>query len=220
MSETTPAEAPVQPAALAPDASNGPPRAELIYPAAIPVSATPAPVPSAAPYDLEQRVRRLEEALAQLQDEYSSAGFREKLASRSEELVRSSHLGLLVQAGQQLLADESTAAAPAPGVVVPRRVPMVRHMLFDLWAEARAVFRMYVDPRHRLTWTGRTIPVCLLVMIVTSGWWFPLAWLPVVGVYVDKVFDVVIAYALYKVVSHESRRYRQISPDLPPSLRL
>ena len=37
---------------------------------------------------------------------------------------------------------------------------------------------------------------------------------------VAKVLQLVIAFVLFKVLAHEARRYRETSPDLPPSLRL
>ena len=36
----------------------------------------------------------------------------------------------------------------------------------------------------------------------------------------DKLIDVPLAFLLFKVLSHEARRYRQTSPDLPPPSRL
>jgi hypothetical protein len=35
-----------------------------------------------------------------------------------------------------------------------------------------------------------------------------------------KAVDLVLAFVLYKVLHRAVRRYRETSPDLPPSLRL
>ena len=32
--------------------------------------------------------------------------------------------------------------------------------------------------------------------------------------------DLLTLYGLFKILSHEARRYRETAPDLPPSLRL
>ena len=40
------------------------------------------------------------------------------------------------------------------------------------------------------------------------------------GMIIDKAADLILAYFLFKLLSHEARRYRETAPDLPPSLRL
>ena len=42
----------------------------------------------------------------------------------------------------------------------------------------------------------------------------------IVGFLFDRVFFLVLAYMLFKVLIREATRYRMTSPDLPPSLRL
>ena len=98
-------------------------------------------------------------------------------------------------------------------------------LLFDMYAEAQAMIRMYLDPRYRVSWQGRLLPVIFLAAIATSWIWIlgsstlnslfsPLAILLV------KAVDLVVAFGLFKVLHREVNRYRQVSPDLPPSLRL
>jgi hypothetical protein len=93
-------------------------------------------------------------------------------------------------------------------------------LLWEGLAEARAIWRMYLDPRYRLSWFARIVPAVLVCAILSSGFWNPLAHLFVVGGLLDKVVDLVLAFALFKVLGHEARRYRETAPDLPPSLRL
>jgi hypothetical protein len=96
-------------------------------------------------------------------------------------------------------------------------------LLFETVAEARAIFRMFVDPRYRLSWTGRLLPVALVVLFATSGWWAGcLTSINIfyIGAVLNKVLDLALGFVLFKVLGHEARRYRQTSPDLPPSLRL
>lgn len=93
-------------------------------------------------------------------------------------------------------------------------------MLWDALNGLRAIYWMYFDPRYRLSWTGRLGPIVVLVMILTSGFWLPLSGLYYVGFVIDKFADLVLAYILFQLLSHESRRYRETAPDLPPSLRL
>jgi hypothetical protein len=73
-----------------------------------------------------------------------------------------------------------------------------------------------------MSWSGRLVPAGLLLLIATSHWWFPPSWISLfwIGTFIDKALDLTLAYVLCKVVGHEVRKYRETSPDLPPSLRL
>jgi hypothetical protein len=116
---------------------------------------------------------------------------------------------------QGVNAAETRARAASPSAKPP-------WLLFDLYAEARATIRMYLDPRYRVGWQGRLLPVLFLAAIGTSWLWIPrTSVLPsVVSTLLVKVVDLVLAFALFKVLHREADRYRRVSPDLPPSLRL
>jgi hypothetical protein len=67
------------------------------------------------------------------------------------------------------------------------------------------------------------VAVLLVAAIATSRLWPPASLLTdvyILGTLVDKVVDLVLAYLLWKILSHEARRYRQSAPDLPPTMRL
>jgi hypothetical protein len=118
--------------------------------------------------------------------------------------------GGLLEAGKRLLG-----SAPAQ-----MRAARRAWLFWDALAEARAIFRMYVDPRYRLSWSGRVVPPVLLVAFVTTGWWVPLTAVPGVGWVVRRAVELVLGFVLFKVLGYEARRYRETAPDLPPSLRL
>jgi hypothetical protein len=180
---------------------------------------------------LEMRIRRLEDALAQLQ--------------------------IRRDAEQRVTAQPAKAAIPAIPVAIPVNPPPPAQAPTDkLWemgkrvlnapvevartlasppgssrsrqawllsesvAEARAIVRMYTDPRYRLSWTARILPPLLLVAFVASWWWVPFTSFAVVGTLLNKVIDLLVAFVLIKLLGHEARRYRETAPDLPPSLRL
>ncbi len=82
------------------------------------------------------------------------------------------------------------------------------------------MYWMFCDPRYRLSWTARLAPPIILALIVTSLYWMPASVLPYIGMVIDKLVDLVLAYILFKLLSNEARRYRETAPDLPPSLRL
>jgi hypothetical protein len=233
-----PAEAPAPPAELdlvppAPcEASQAAPdNAPLSQPPTPPLAPVAALVlpPEASLLPLEDRVRRLEDALAQLQD---LKGIEGRVAERvAVQLAReppaavpvapppaASTAGMLLDAGKRLLGAAATAVKQAPAEV--KRAAL----FWEAVAEARAIVRMYVDPRYRLSWLGRLVPPGLVLLIVTSGWWVPGSSVPVFGPYFHpllvKGIDLLLAFVLYKVLGYEARRYRETAPDLPPTLRL
>jgi hypothetical protein len=197
-----------------------------------PIADTQQPTPAADPRvpALEERVRRLEEAVAPLQDTHAlEERVAERVAARvapaGENGVRTS-AGLLLEAGRHLLPAAAALAEPTPTAPPPAQPagPALRPpwLLFDVYAEARATVRMYLDPRFRLTWQARLLPPILLAAIATSWIWLPgTAVLPgVVSTLVMKAVDLLLALVLFKVLHREVTRYRNSSPDLPPSLRL
>jgi hypothetical protein len=183
--------------------------------------------PDGALSPLEERVRRLEEELARLRAVKAPE-------VRVAQLVTlppaqpppvavpvappPSTAGMLLGAGKRWFGAAASAARKAPA-------ELKRAALFwDGVAEARSILRMYLDPRYRLSWLGRLVPAALVLLIALSGWWVPGGGVPVFGTYFHpllvKGFDLLLAFALFKVLGYEARRYRETAPDLPPSLRL
>jgi hypothetical protein len=190
---------------------------------------------------LEERVRQLEQVVAALQD---TRALEERVVERVSAQVKPApsagvreSAGLLLQAGRHLLPaavsvlseSAAPAEAPAPAAVppTPAAAPAARQpwLLFSVYAEFRAILRMYLDPRFRLSWQGRLAPLILLPAIALSWFWLPgtavLSALPfgIDRLYV-KIVDLLLAFVLFHVLHREATRYRTTSPDLPPSLRL
>ena len=83
------------------------------------------------------------------------------------------------------------------------------------------MYWMFFDPRYHLSWAARLAPLGFVALIFTSYYWTPGTSLPFfVGTVVEKLCDLILAYFLFKLLSYESRRYRETAPDLPHSLRL
>jgi hypothetical protein len=203
-----------------PEPRSGPPEAAPIGNAAL---APPAAIPLPP---LEMRIRRLEDALAQLQ------------------AMRGAEHRVTAQPGRAAVA-EAAPAAPAPQAPTDKLWEFGKRVLsspgetaralaaasgndrvragwlfVEIVTEARVIWRMFTDPRYRLSWTGRIAPPVLVALVVVSSWWVPLTGIPVFGMILDKVIDLVMAFVLFKILGHEARRYRETAPDLPPSLRL
>ena len=128
----------------------------------------------------------------------------------------------LLEAGKHLLP-VLTMPDAAPGPAPPSRSPIPAQCAWLVWetiAEARAIIRMYVDPRYRLSWLGRTLPLGLTAAFFSTQLWVPFSSLPLLGWLPARTVEVVIGFFLFKVLGYEARRYRETAPDLPPSLRL
>jgi hypothetical protein len=188
------------------------------------VPADPAPHVQA----LEQRIGRLEDAVAALQD---TRMLEERVVARVGERIHRSAppapcepTNSLVDAGRRLLpATIQTIRAHAGTIEGVARVaapPAVRRhwLLYDLFDELRTVAVMLLDLRYRpyLSWTACIGPPLLLTVILTSGYWLRL--LPfgslIADTPIDKFLDVILAFFLYKVLTREAQRYRDTFPDL------
>jgi len=192
-----------------------------------PAPAAPEPAangPAAVGDVIEYRVRRLEDAVAALQD---TREIEERVAERVVRRISRNALqtmqdsaGMIVDAGRRLLpkaiGPARPPAPPAPSEPEPASTSPVRHewLLIDAYEEAWSIWLMYFDRRYRphLSWSARIAPLVLLFAILTSWVWVPgtmLLWFPLALV-VDILVNLLLAYFLYKVLSREARRYREM----------
>jgi hypothetical protein len=185
-----------------------------VIPSATPIRVVASELPLAP---LEERIRRLEDMLAHLE---SLQGRPERPGERGGSVQPApagpSVLGqarALLDAGRELLPNLPPGNVQAPG---PRG-----WLVWEMIAEVRAMACMYLDPRYRLPLYGYVLPPVLVLAYLLSYYWVPftsllgkLSWLLTTPV------DLLTLYALFKILSHEARRYRETAPDLPPSLRL
>jgi hypothetical protein len=182
------------------------------------------------PESLEQRVQRLEDAVATLQD---TGPLEDRVVERL-----SDRLGLRLPGREperrverpvehMVTADRRTPLPVTDGSPPeeldqwrPARRPGVkRHswLLFDLIAELRAMVGMFFDVRYHIAWSTRLTVLILLALILTSGLWSPLSWIPIVSGIIDKVVDLILAFCVYHALSREVRRYREIKGASSPS---
>jgi hypothetical protein len=212
-------------------------------------AAPPAPVVAAAAVagllqPLEQRVRRLEQGVGDLQEQ------RRREASRPVPVAVPAPVPVALPApppvAMLLGADAQRTVRHSEAARAEFEDPT--WLLRDLLAEARAVGRMFTDPRYTLSWWGRLGPLILVLAVLTSSWWMPWPFTSAeptppaqsqpgqgqaapapapaaqsassMRSIANKVLDLVLCFLLYKVLNYEARRYRQTAPDLPPALRL
>jgi hypothetical protein len=97
-------------------------------------------------------------------------------------------------------------------------------LILDVLNELRVMLRMLVDPRYHLTWLGRVAPLVVLVLIWLSDWdklafLFPWNLIPFLGYYLNKLFQIILIFVMFKFLTREVDRYRQMIPDAPRPLR-
>jgi hypothetical protein len=171
---------------------------------------------------LEQRVRRLEDAVATLQD---TAGQEARIVERVTRRLSSSGRALRERAA--MLADSSKKFLPAVLIGSEQSVPEENaaassrvgawraiQVFAAAYTEARTIVRMFFDRRYKPTWMARVVPIILLVAIFTSWYWLFFTSLPVVGTLIDKSVDLFLAFLAFKVLSWEACRYRSVLATL------
>jgi len=171
--------------------------------------------PSSPALSLEQRVQRLEQAVTLLQQR--SPGESRAAAPPPPTAIR---LDAGKRPSDPVVPVATLVPDPAPILASSVARGGVWWLLWDTWAELRAIVRMFIDPRYRLPRSARVWPLLLLVAILTAEYWVPFASVPILGSWLVKGIDLLLAFLLFKWLGHEARRYRQTSPDLPANLRL
>jgi len=234
----TVAPPPAEPVIVAPPLSE--PLVQMAAVASCPeplmVPPEPAPAKSAETEALEDRLRRLEALLSNMAD---TRQLEERLAERLIRRVEApvatpaaapiatpapapvatpappsdqpAKPNALVEAGRRWLPFSFRGRAAGSAAGDDSRVASASWVFFDIVRELQSILHMYGDPRYRLTWSGRILPLVCLALIATSGFWtYPLiGWMPtLLGNLVLKTIDLVPAFCLFKVLTRESRRYR------------
>jgi hypothetical protein len=175
----------------------------------------------AALESLDLRVRRLEEAIADLQD---TRQIEERVAERvSDKICRNPSHGIqesasfLINAGRHILpltkGLASDSGEAAPNVTTPRPARPA-WWLFEAYDDLRSVVRMYFDPLYRrhMTWTAFLTPFVFLACVLMSWFWLS-SGIPVLSLglaFLDKIVDVLLAFFAFKILSRELHRYREM----------
>jgi hypothetical protein len=183
---------------------------------------SPGAGPQLAPVtSLENRVRRLEDQVEGLQDTRKLEDrVTERIAKRLERKQSNAAIKVPVAAVAAPSKPPPMAAiAPPtempPVVVIQGNAVKQRWLAVDIFTEFRAMLRMFLDARYRvfyMSWQTKVYPVLLLGLIVVSG--FTISYVPLIGPVLDRLAELVIAFSLYKVLSREAGRYKEIAPQI------
>jgi len=138
--------------------------------------------PEIALEPLETRVGRLEAVVTSLQDTQA-------LEDRIVERVR-----VRLDAERPTLMETAEKAMHiAAGPDAPP-LPRSTWLLFDLYREGTAIFRMFFDLHYHVGWTTRMLVLVLLPAILLSNWWLPFAQIWVLGNIVVQLVNLVLAF--------------------------
>lgn len=226
-----PAEGPPDEPAASPEAADAPAPPDDDAPAAPPVIPMMALGPPEPAENLEDRLRRLEQALRGLEEMQRQPTRPGDGGIRPPDDAPPRPKGPTWLGRAVAWFNTTAPAAPLthPAGAGPTPRPPRAWFWWDALADARAIVRMYTDPRYTLTWMGRLLPPALLVLFLTIQLWLPyllpcVGWVllrvPALGWVLEKVLELVIGFFLFRALGQEARRYRETAPDLPPSLRL
>jgi hypothetical protein len=148
--------------------------------------------PDASPHleTVEERLQRLEQAVALLVERATANGPPpEGLATGTGELVPAGAAGTLAPVG---LSEPLPGAAGFWGG-------------YAVWREVRLMFRMYFDPRYRLSRICQLGAPAILILMVLN--YFFIGAFPYIGFLLERLTLIVLAVALYKLLSWEAARY-------------
>ena len=187
---------------------------------------------------LEQRVQQLESSLAALNDlQGLEERIVERLAHQLQEAANAPRPALpfaqpvveqpraaapvatpLPLTMKPDFPSAAPLAIPAAAVPLPRltwvgagepQPPGLAWLFVDICRDTLAIFWMFVDFNYKVAWSTRALTVVLLLAILTSHWWWPLAGVPIVGPVLDKLADLVLAFVIFKALTREARRYME-----------
>jgi len=180
------------------------------------------------PDAMKARIRRLEDALAAMQDMQL---MEERVVSRLLERMSGAAPPALTPAPVQPLVGEAPTDAETGAPTAP---PPVKHMLpmltlppaaaavfnasintspqswliVEIWRELRLMVGMFTDYRFQVNWLARLAPVFLVAGLILSYFFVGRA-IPLLGPFLEPLADALLGVVCYKVLAREAARYRR-----------
>lgn len=167
--------------------------------------------------ELEDRIRRLEAALAEKNPPADDDAVAERVIARLSAIAESRSADpnrvLVLDAAAGTLA--TTLPPPPSGAVLePPQSPVDplnrRWFLTQLWAEIRLIFRMYFDPRYRVSRLTQFALPGIAVLLVLNYFFFSWVSIPVVSPVTERLAVAVLGVLAYKLLTRETARYRGV----------
>ncbi len=173
---------------------------------------------------LEQRVHRLEDAVAALQDmQLVEERITERVIDRMQHKPAPASTGI-IDAGRHppaAAADPPRTEAPRNPTPAPAAAPRRAWLLVEVFREMRTLVGMFFDSRYRVSWSAFFALMVLAYILVSHYLWklwlaVPVLGLlsipmdfPFIGPLLDKAVDLVLALFAYKTLSREMARYKE-----------
>ena len=171
--------------------------------------------------EIEGRVGRLETALAERPIDENAVTDRviarlSSLASESRPLPDGERV-VVVDASADRRALVPLAPEPPEGTVlepppvIPAEPAKRRWFFAQVWSEIRLVFRMYLDPRYRVSRTTQLVIPGIGLLLVFNYFLFSV-WMsiPVLSPLVERGLAVFFGVIACMVLSRETARYREV----------
>jgi hypothetical protein len=167
-----------------------------------PVNESPADATSVpqALAEMERRLQALEAKVASLPDP-------RQIEERITERVKAN---LPPPVDPTLAPSFKDIELPIPNVQTVVATAKTTWALYELVNELKMLFWTLLDRRYHMAWITRVVTIALLIMILTSHLWAPLATFdnPISHLW-DKVIDLCLGLILFMFLSFETRRYKE-----------
>jgi hypothetical protein len=190
----------------------------------------PAEPPDHLAESLEQRVHRLEDAVAALQDtQIMEERITERVLGRVGRKKELDGAGI-VEAERRTappLPSAPPAAAPPPPLPAPEITPRPGWVIVEVFRDIRTGLGMFFDARYRVSW-GAYFSLLILIYVLVSHWlWSLWAGIPlfgllagplsvaVLGPILDKALGLFLALFAFKCLAREMRRYKEAIAGRP-----
>lgn len=183
-------------------------------------SAEPNTTDPAALESLQERLQRLESAIASMQDVRAiEERVTERVRQQIEPVIKDGAARTEDRIADSKYRTKSSPRLPAvaPDLPLPASLNALRHswLIIDMWRDLVVIVRMFLDVRYHVGWLTRMAVLVLVPVILTSHWWSPLAYVPFVGDILDKLSMLLLAFFLYQALSREAFRYRTWKAQIP-----
>jgi hypothetical protein len=177
--------------------------------------------------DLAERLKRLEQQLASQSgakrpdDEVIAERVAQLLAERSQAATTvsvqpadpvPSHMAYALTAARMAQSIFHDPNRFPPGVANPSEDQSIRSwLLHQVFGEFRLIFKMYFDPRYRMSRFGQFgVPLILGFFILNYFVFNFTCAVPIAGAILERLVAVVLAVVLYKLLAREASRYKQV----------
>jgi hypothetical protein len=171
---------------------------------------------------LEERVTKLETALAERPSITSDDAVAERVLTKLAALAGEPHATddkdrvLVLASSTEPATLVRNAPAPPDGAVMRPPEPPVdptqrKWFLTQLWSEFRLVIRMYFDHRYRISRTLQVAIIGIIALLVLNYFLFSVLFsIPILSPILQNIFTIVLGILGYKFFMRETVRYREV----------